>query len=51
MSLPDGAAADQVKANFKNGVLEITVPMAKEATAKKVQIESAGEKKVDISKR
>ncbi len=50
MSLPDGAAADQVKANFKNGVLEITVPMAKEATAKKVQIESAGEKKVDISK-
>jgi HSP20 family protein len=50
MSLPDGAATDQVKANFKNGVLEITVPMAKEATTKKVQIESAGEKKVDISK-
>lgn len=50
MSLPEGAAADQVKANFKNGVLEITIPMAKEAVAKKVQIETAGEKKVDISK-
>lgn len=50
MSLPDGAAADQIKANFTNGVLEITIPMAKEATAKKVPIESAGEKKVDVSK-
>ena len=50
MSLPDGASTDQVKANFKNGVLEITIPMAKEAMAKKVQIETAGEKKVDISK-
>lgn len=50
MSLPDGASTDQVKANFKNGVLEITIPMAKEAMARKVQIETAGEKKVDISK-
>ena len=50
MSLPEGASTDQVKANFKNGVLEITIPMAKEAMAKKVQIETAAEKKVDISK-
>ncbi len=50
MSLPEGAATDQVKANFKNGVLEITIPLAKEAVAKKVQIETAPEKKVDISK-
>ncbi len=50
MSLPEGAAADQVKANFKNGVLEITIPLAKEAVVKKVQIETAAEKKVDISK-
>ena len=50
MSLPEGASTDQVKANFKNGVLEITIPMAKEAMAKRVQIETAGEKKVDISK-
>ena len=50
MSLPGGAVPDQVKANFKNGVLEITIPLAKEAVAKKVQIETAAEKKVDISK-
>ena len=50
MSLPEGAVTDQVKANFKNGVLEITIPLAKEAVAKKVQIETAAEKKVDISK-
>jgi len=50
MSLPEGAAADKIKANFKNGVLEITVPLAKETVAKKVQIETAAEKKVDISK-
>ena len=50
MSLPEGAAADKIKANFKNGVLEITVPLAKETVAKKVQIETPSEKKVDISK-
>ena len=50
MSLPEGAVTDQVKTNFKNGVLEITIPLAKEAVAKKVQIETAAEKKVDISK-
>ena len=41
MSLPEGAATDKVKANFKNGVLEITVPLAKETVAKKVQIETS----------
>jgi HSP20 family protein len=51
ISLPEGAATDQVKANFKNGVLEITIPLAKEAVAKKVEIETAAEKKVDISKK
>jgi HSP20 family protein len=50
MSLPEGAATDKVKASFKNGVLEISVPLAKETVAKKVQIETAAEKKVDISK-
>jgi len=38
MSLPEGAAADKVKASFKNGVIEITVPLAKETVAKKVPI-------------
>ena len=51
MSLPEGTAVDKVKANFKNGVVEVTVPMAKEAVAKKVPIEAEGEKKVEINKK
>jgi len=51
MSLPEGAATDKVKASFKNGVLEITIPLAKETVAKKVPIEAAAEKKVEISKK
>ncbi|MGO9603592.1 MAG: Hsp20/alpha crystallin family protein [Candidatus Binataceae bacterium] len=51
MSLPEGTATDKVKATFKSGVLEITLPMAKEAVAKKVPIEAEAEKKVEISKK
>ena len=51
MSLPEGATADKVKASFKNGVIEITVPLAKETVAKKVPIEAEAEKKVEISKK
>jgi HSP20 family protein len=51
MTLPEGASADKVKASFKNGVLEITVPLAKETVAKKVPIEAEAEKKVEISKK
>ena len=51
MSLPEGAATDKVKASFKNGVIEITVPLAKETVAKKVAIETAPEKKVEITKK
>jgi len=51
MSLPEGAATDKIKASFKNGVVEITVPLAKETVAKKVQIETEAEKKVEISKK
>jgi HSP20 family protein len=40
-TLPEGAQTDKIKANFKNGVIEVTMPLAKEATAKKVPIESA----------
>jgi HSP20 family protein len=50
MSLPEGTSADKVKATFKNGVIEITLPLAKEAIAQKVQIESEPEKKVEITK-
>ena len=34
MNLPEGAMTDKVKAIFKNGVVEVTVPLAKEVGAK-----------------
>jgi HSP20 family molecular chaperone IbpA len=51
MTLPEGTATEQVKAAFKNGVLEITLPLAKAAVARKVAIEAGGEKTVEISKK
>lgn len=51
MTLPEGAAVDKVKATFKNGVLEVTLPMAREAVAKKVPVEPEAEKKVEIAKK
>ena len=40
-TLPEGAQTDKIKASFRNGVIEVTMPLAKEATAKKVPIESS----------
>ena len=38
--LPDGVGADDVKASFSNGVLEVSLPLpAKTPAAKKVEIE------------
>src|SRR5579885_3836372 len=51
MTLPEGTETDKVKATFKNGVLEITLPLAKEAVAKKVPIEAQAEKKIAVSKK
>ena len=51
MTLPEGAAADKIKASFRNGVVEITVPQAKQTVAKKVPVEAAEEKKVEIAKK
>jgi HSP20 family protein len=51
MTLLEGTQTDQVKATFKHGVLEITLPLAKETIAKKAPIEAAAEKKVEISKK
>jgi HSP20 family protein len=39
MTLPEGVEADKIKANYKDGVLEITMPAPKQVAAKKVQIE------------
>ncbi len=51
MSLPEGAAIDKIKANFRNGVIEISIPLAKEAVAKNVPIEADAGKNVEISKK
>ncbi len=41
MTLPEGAQTDKIKATFKNGVVEVTMPIAKEAAAKKIPLEAA----------
>jgi HSP20 family protein len=41
VSLPAGVDADQVKATFKNGVLEVHLPKTKEAKGKKIEITAA----------
>lgn len=38
--LPEGVDTDKIKANYKNGVLEITMPAPKQLESKKVQIEA-----------
>ena len=47
--LPDGIKPEEVKATFKNGVLEVTAPLpaaTKKPKARRVEIqETAGEKK------
>lgn len=42
MTLPSGVETDKVKGSFKNGVIEVTMPMGKEAVARKIPLE--GEK-------
>jgi HSP20 family protein len=38
MTLPEGVDTEKIKANYKNGVLEITMPAPKQLGSKKVQI-------------
>ncbi len=51
MTLPEGCAADKVKATFRNGVLEITLPLPKETVAQKVPIEEKAEKTIEVAKK
>jgi HSP20 family protein len=44
LSLPEGAMTDKVKANFKNGVVEVTIPLTKEVGAKKIPLEIEAER-------
>ncbi len=41
LTVPEGAQADKVKAEFKNGVVEIIVPLGKEVAAKKIPLVGA----------
>jgi len=47
MTLPEGANTEKIEANFRNGVVEITMPVAKAVEAKKVplQVEPAKSEK------
>jgi HSP20 family protein len=39
-TLPEGTDAERIKASFKNGVIEITMPVTKEMAAKKIPLET-----------
>ncbi len=41
LTIPEGVEADKVKATFKNGVLEVSMPAPKQLAAKKIQIEAS----------
>ena len=41
LPLPTGVDADKVKATFKNGVLEVHLPKAKEAKGRRIEIKAA----------
>ena len=44
-ALPEGVKADELKAQFTNGILEITVPMPTISKARKIEIETKEEVK------
>src|SRR5262245_61661926 len=41
ITLPPGVDAERIRATFRNGVLEIHLPKAKDALAKKIEIQAA----------
>jgi len=43
--LPAGVKSEDIKASYKNGVLELTAPVPKELAARKVPIEIEAQKK------
>jgi HSP20 family molecular chaperone IbpA len=40
MTLPEGVDANKVKAGYKDGVLEVTLPAPKQLESKKIQVEA-----------
>jgi HSP20 family protein len=51
MSLPEGAAADKIQATFKNGVVEVSIPLPKGIEGKKIPLQVEAEKKVEVEKK
>jgi HSP20 family protein len=51
MNLPEGAAADKITATFKNGVVEVSIPLPKGIEGKKIPLEVEAEKKGEIEKK
>ena len=51
LTLPEGAAADKIKATFKNGIVVVSIPVPKEIEGKKIPLEVEAEKKVEIEKK
>ena len=52
ITLPEGMKAEDLKANYHDGVLELTAPMPKEALPKEVRIQiQSGETKKDGDKK
>jgi len=41
ITLPDDVKADKIQAEYKSGVLTVTLPKEKETTAKKIQIKAS----------
>ncbi len=44
MTLPEGAATEKIKAQVKNGVVEVTMPVGEKLAARKVPVEAIEEK-------
>ena len=50
--LPEGADVDQAKAKFENGVLEVTIPLAGQASKRRrIQVESSAVASADNSQK
>jgi HSP20 family protein len=45
LTLPEGVDADQIKASFENGVLEVTIPKPEERKPRRIEIAASGENK------
>jgi HSP20 family protein len=43
LSLGQGLAVDQIEADYQDGVLTLTIPVAEEAKARKIQVKHSGE--------